>query len=118
MSMTLGRALFAVGLSTAICVAAGVGLGAFVGTVAPDYYGMWYRNGLPSGLDPIQIGIGNGVGAGAVAGIVIGLVIVFILARSELRREAARSVRVPDWEREPHAAARPSDAVQRRSDPT
>jgi hypothetical protein len=98
--VTLGRAFLTVAVSTAVCTAVGVGLGIFVGYVAPDFYAMWFRGGLPAGLDPVQIGIGNGVNGGVFCGVVVGLVIVGIVAYGDLRRMEVERFRPPAPERE------------------
>jgi len=112
--MTLGRAFLTIVASTAISVLVGVGLGAFVGYAAPDFYAAWFRNGLPPGVNPVHIGIGNGVTGGAFGGIIIGLGLVAIFTWAELRREARRSIQLPDSDPAPlPTPRRSSDAVQR-----
>jgi hypothetical protein len=93
--MTLRRAFLTVAVSTAVCTVVGIGLGIFVGYVAPDYYRMQFRGGAPN-IDMVQVGIGNGVNAGVAGGVVIGLVIVAIVAYFELRSLDARRLQLPE----------------------
>jgi hypothetical protein len=96
-TMTLVRAFLTVAASSAVCTLVGVGLGALMGLIAPDFYQMSFRDGLWPGIDPVQIGIGFGLNAVVFSGVVIGLVVVAIVTYYELRSQEARQ---PDTQAE------------------
>ncbi len=68
----------------------GLGIGATLGSLVPNYYRSVFFNGDAPGFDPIAVGIGQGLTQGVVFGGVIGLVLVgmFYWYRSRLGRSS------------------------------
>jgi hypothetical protein len=111
--MTLARAFLTVAATAAVCTPVGVALGVLTGHVAPDYYRVSFRGGLPPGIDPVQIGFVFGLNGGVFSGVAIGLVIVAIVTYYELRSQQARRIPLPDAEEEPTEPRLPrSDAIR------
>lgn len=62
----------------------GMGIGAALGTFAPDYYRSTFFRGDPN-FNPFAVGVGQGLTQGLIGGALIGIALVALFYRYRLR---------------------------------
>jgi len=69
---------------------AGLGLGAMMGSIAPDYYRTVFNQGDNPAFNPVALGMGQGLGQGIGFGGILGvaLVALFYWYRSRIMKRA------------------------------
>lgn len=83
MNVRRGAALII--LSTVLMGLCGLGIGASMGILMPDYYRAMFRPGSIPPLDPVQVGAGLGLSQGLIGGLIIGCVLTISVAWYESR---------------------------------
>jgi hypothetical protein len=84
------RAILFVLASSAACGAAGLLIGAALGTLVPGYYRSVFSNGESPNFDPVAVGIGQGLTQGIGTGLAVGIALLVVHYWRRTRENANR----------------------------